>query len=89
LNLELLQYLEMLLITMCFYGYYRKDLFPTETLKTATDKKYCITISSFAPPEMIVQDELHLMDGHLEVCSVYTNLLLMGLLTRQEENQNT
>jgi hypothetical protein len=48
-----------------YYGYYRKDLFPKDTLKTATSEQYCVNINSFTPPEMIVQDELHLMDGPL------------------------
>ncbi|TFH46125.1 MAG: DNA/RNA helicase, partial [ANME-2 cluster archaeon] len=47
------------------YGYYRDDLFPREHLKTATEEQYSANISSFHPPEMIVQDELHLMDGPL------------------------
>lgn len=47
------------------YGYYREDLFPREHLKTATEEQYSANISSFLPPEMIVQDELHLMDGPL------------------------
>lgn len=48
-----------------FYGYYREELFPKGILKTATKEQYCANISSFPPPEMIVQDELHLMDGPL------------------------
>jgi hypothetical protein len=48
-----------------FYGYYRKDLFPEQILRTPTKEQYCASINPLSPPEMIVQDELHLMDGPL------------------------
>ncbi|NOR47443.1 MAG: DNA/RNA helicase [Methanosarcinaceae archaeon] len=47
------------------YGYYHKSLFPKETNKTARSEQYSVNVRAFHPPEMIVQDELHLMDGPL------------------------
>lgn len=51
-----------------YYGYLRGDdekYYPSDTLKTALNPQNTIDIDSFPPPDMIVQDELHLMEGPL------------------------
>ncbi|AAM29972.1 Superfamily II DNA and RNA helicase [Methanosarcina mazei Go1] len=50
-----------------FYGYYRGDseeVLPNNCTKNAISK-YSSNVNPFLPPDMIVQDELHLMDGPL------------------------
>ncbi|MCL4325262.1 MAG: DISARM system helicase DrmA [Candidatus Thermoplasmatota archaeon] len=46
-----------------YYGYYRGDLLPEETTKAAVSNS--VGVKPFDPPELILQDELHLMDGSL------------------------
>ena len=48
-----------------YYGYYRKDLTPSDTTKAALASDNSVAIDPFDPPELIVQDELHLMEGPL------------------------
>ncbi len=48
-----------------FYGYYRDELLPVDKTVKASDDKNSIQIKPFLPPDLIVQDELHLMEGPL------------------------
>ena len=46
-----------------YYGYYRDDLLPKTSNKTSWNEY--IDVESFKSPDLIIQDELHLMDGPL------------------------
>jgi len=48
-----------------FYGYYRNSLLPYEITKKASDDVNSVEVRPFMPPDLIVQDELHLMEGPL------------------------
>jgi len=45
------------------FGYHRDDLFPRRA--TSGGKKKSVEVDPFRPPELIVQDELHLINGPL------------------------
>ena len=48
-----------------YYGYYRNGLLPYETTKRASADTNSTEVTPFTPPDLIVQDELHLMEGPL------------------------
>jgi len=48
-----------------YYGYYRDRLLPYSTTTSASDESNSTEVTPFTPPDLIVQDELHLMGGPL------------------------
>ena len=46
-----------------YYGYYRGDLLPKASNKSSWDE--FVEVTPFKSPDLIIQDELHLMDGPL------------------------
>ena len=46
-----------------YYGYYREDLLPKNSTKASLDT--FVKVPEFKSPDLIIQDELHLMDGPL------------------------
>lgn len=47
------------------YGYYRNDLLLPDTTAKCRKAEMKVTVKPFSPPDLVVQDELHLMDGPL------------------------
>lgn len=47
------------------YGYMREDLLPKSTTKMCIKQGSSVQVTPFSPPDLIVQDELHLIDGPL------------------------
>ena len=46
-----------------YYGYYREDLLPKKSSKASLNE--FVDVNQFKSPDLIIQDELHLMDGPL------------------------
>ena len=51
-----------------YYGYLRgtgDEYLPNDTVQSALQPEYSVEVKPFCPPDLIVQDELHLMEGPL------------------------
>ncbi len=65
-----------------YYGYYRENILPKNTTVKAAQAG-SVEITPFLPPELIVQDELHLLDGPLgSLFGLYENSVESLILER-------
>ena len=65
-----------------FYGYCRKNLFPNRNSDEGIDEN--VSITPFSAPNLIIQDELHLMNGPLGSLFGLYEVMVNALIKKQD-----